>query len=609
MKLFDFLRKIDAQSRGPKAVPVLLLVSGLVVFSIMGVMAWVMYKERMLNFDPAFFSFLMLQEEWFSPVLGRYGTVLSQLLPYALMKAGADLDTVLRFYSLSFVLLYILYLITTGVLFRDSKGIIALCIALTLTFRETFYYSTAELYQAIGLSVVLWSLFDRTLNQAGLKRHIGLILCAITIVAISFFHQLAIFTVFFVLSISYLERRQWRDKHALILLGWTVIWFAFRIKFLTVSEYEKENLLTTEKVIEGLIHFRSLESIGYFAAFVKNHLIFPLLVCFSALGYLLKKRQWLLSAYIVLFTLGYWVIVMISKGGHDSPIMLQNYYTVFGLFAGVLLALVLERRSMLIKAGVVLILGLFSLKNIYQARYDYQLRTQFLTHIAEYGQQFPERKYVIHAQHLPWSFLWINWALSIETLVNSEINPETESVSFYSTFELDTLDAYDIVRPESFLGPAFEPHWFSTPSLNDAYFSLPNGPYRVLNTSPTNGLSTDSLLSLKGLQISPLTDAVNKSGGWTSLKVKLFNRTQSLIHSIYPEGEELYIYHRIYNEHGEVLKTDTKWLLFDLVPDKYYTDIIPYEHPNEPNCRMEFGFLMVSDSSFYPKAEIRLNQR
>lgn len=605
--MFNSILKKDLEPQSQRKVPVVLLISGLIVFCVMGAMAWILYKERMLNFDPAFFSFLMLQEEWFSPVLGRYGTVLSQILPFSLMKAGADLETILRFYSLSFVLLYIIYLLFIGLLFKDKKGIIAICIALTLTFRETFYYSTAELYQAIGLSVLLWSMFSHSLNQVGKKRTLGLILCAMMVVGISFFHQLALFTVFFVLSITYLERRQWKDYYALILLGWALLWFIFRIKFLTVSEYEQENLLTAEKVLEGLSNFGSLHSRIYFSAFFENHLIIPSAVCVLGLAYLLIKRRWLISAYIGLFTVGYWVVIMIGKSGPDSPIMLQNYYTVFGLFAGVLLALALEKRSILVKAGVILILGMFSLKNIYQSRYDYQLRTEYLSHIAEYGQQFPERKYVMHASHLPWSFVWINWALPFETLLNSEIDSELESVTFFSTFELDTLDSYDIDRPESFLGPAFEPHWFSAPSLNTAYFSVPNGPYRLLNTAPTEDLLLDSLIFLPELQIIPFNEAINKSGGWTSLKIKLSNNTETLLHSIYKDGEGLYLYHRITNADGETWKTEKRRLMFDLAPGKHYTEILAYDHPRESNCKMEFGFFLAADSSFIPKAQIQLN--
>ncbi len=51
--------------------PFFLVLCGLMIFLVMAGMAWILYQERMLNYDPVFFSFLLIQEEWFSPVLGR----------------------------------------------------------------------------------------------------------------------------------------------------------------------------------------------------------------------------------------------------------------------------------------------------------------------------------------------------------------------------------------------------------------------------------------------------------------------------------------------------------------------------------------------------------
>lgn len=573
-------------------------------------MAWVFFKERMLNYDPAFFSFLMIQEDSFSPVLGRYGTILSQLLPYALLKSGADLETILRYYSLSFVLLYILYLIIIGVGFKDRKGIIALCIALTFTFRETFFYSTAELYQGIGLSVVLWSLFSMTLDQSGVKRMVGLFFSLLLVIGISFFHQLGIFTVFFVLSVEFLRRKQWRDYQALGLIVLSVVWYIIRIKILTTSDYEQERLLTVSSFIENLFRIHHLESFKYFAVFFKNHLIFPFIASIAALLVLVYQKRWLMAAYIPLFVLGFWLVIIIGMSQERSPIMLQNYYTIFGLFSGVLFAIVLSNRSVLVQAMVVILLGLYSLMNIYQSRYDYKLRTEFVQLISEYGQQFPEKKYVMHAQHLPWEFVWINWALPFETMMSSEINPDQESVTFFSTFELDTLDAFDIERPDAFLGAAFEPHWFSSNSLNSDYFHAETGPYRIVTTPQTEAMMRDSILNNPLLNINPFQDTIRKSEGFTSLRVQLKNDGDQMLASLLPEDEKeggVYLYFKIFGSDNQLRDLERRRILFDLPPDAFYTNIISYYHPPGSGNRMELGYFSSLDSSYFSKATILLD--
>jgi hypothetical protein len=273
-KLINWL---TSPEKGEKQVPKILLFSGLAVFSVMSVLAWILFKERMLNYDPAFFSFLMINENWFSPVLGRYGTILSQLLPYFALQCGASLITILKLYSLSFVLLYAIYLVIIGKGFKDKEGIIAICVALTLTFRETFYYSTAELYQAIGLSVVLWSLFKHTLDTQGFKQKILTAACALLIIGISFFHQLGLFTVLFVLMAEYIRRNDWRNYLAVGTILFAVLWFVFRIKYLTVSTYEQEKLLTIETFLHYLGKINELGSYKYFVNFYHGHLSVPLI--------------------------------------------------------------------------------------------------------------------------------------------------------------------------------------------------------------------------------------------------------------------------------------------------------------------------------------------
>jgi|GEM_PF-6344763 hypothetical protein len=601
--------KTSTKQAAKKHTPVLLLLSALLVFAVMAIMAWIFFRERMTNFDPSFFSFLMIQDEWFSPVLNRYGTALSQILPLIMVKAGADLETVLKTYSLSFVLLYIIYLLIIGVSLKDKKGIIAIVIALTLTFRETFFYATAELYQAIGLSVLLWSLFSRSLDQAGRKRTFGLILSALLVVGISFFHQLGIFTTFFVLGAEYIRRAKWKDYAALSVLAWSVIWFLFNIKILSSSAYEQERLLTMESFLNNIGQIRELSSFKYFVSFFNDHLFIPVVLSIIALVALLFRRKWILASFIGLFPLFFVLIVIVALHHEKSPLMLQNYFTVLGLFAGVLFAIVLEKRSLLICSAIVLLLGFYSLKNIYQTRYDYQARTTFIQDICEYGQQFPEKKYVMHAQHLPWEFVWVSWSLSFETLLSSEINEEQKSVTFYSTFELDTLGSHDIERPEAFMGPVFSPHWFTAPSLHEDYFSVKVGPYRVLNSKQTKEMLSDSLLRLESIQIEPHDDTLNRPSGWYNLKLDILNETNQHIGSIPKEDKGLWLYHRIINQHNIPEPLSKRQLLFDLYPDKPFTQTLSYYYPSEKNLRLEVGLFIEQDSTFYPKANVYLNTK
>lgn len=603
----NWLKKLLSEETNHKKTPVLLLLTGGVIFGIMAMMAWILFKERMLHYDTAWISFLLIQEGEFTPVLGRYGMALGQILPYFLIKSGAELSLILKSYSLFLVLLYIIYLVVIGAVYKDRKGLIALCVAMTLTFRETFFYTTAELYQGTALSVVLWVVFGHALNQSGRKRNIGLAASAILVFCISFFHPIGIFTVFFILSVEYIRRQNWKDAGALGVMIFAVAWYFIRIKFFITSGYEAGRMISASDLVEYFDQVFHLPSTKYFFQYFKTHYIFPFLVGVSGLIALLLRRKWLVSSYIAIYMLVFWIVIMIGKREEGSPIMLQNYYTVFGFFGGVVLALALEKKSSILQAAVVLLICLFSLKSIYQSRYNYQLRTRFIENINEYGQQFPEKKYVLEMSHIPWSYSSMNWALPVGSMMYSQIHPLQEAVTFFPTTEPDTLSAHDINRDEAFLGPHFSPHWFSVDALNENYFKAEKGPYRILNTQQTLDVMQDSLLNSPLLKFIPSKETIHKNAGRTSTEIMLKNETETLIRSI-PDGEKgIYLYYRLISDKKEILRTESRKLLMDLAPGTYYTDILEYDHPAESNVSMEIGFVITTDSIYIPKSVIQLN--
>src|SRR5689334_21683384 len=81
---------------------------GLLFFGTLFTLAFVFYKERMLSYDPAFFSFKIIFERDFDVELGRWGSVVSQVLPLWFLQLGCSLETFLRVYSVSFILIYYL---------------------------------------------------------------------------------------------------------------------------------------------------------------------------------------------------------------------------------------------------------------------------------------------------------------------------------------------------------------------------------------------------------------------------------------------------------------------------------------------------------------------
>lgn len=587
--------------------PLLILATGFLILGALSVMAWLLFKERLFHYDPAFLTFMNIQEKSHFVVHNRFGMILGQLIPLALLPHSEDLETWLRINSLSYAVIPIIFLLIIGLVFKSKNGVIALCIALTLTFRETFYFSTLELYQSFGLVVLLWVLFNSSLNQVGWKRIAGAILCAITTVIISYFHPITLFLVVFVLLVEYIRRSNWKDPYAISVILWAGLWYIIRIKILAPSAYEEKRMLTLEALLENISRIHHIYSTEYFIDYFGENYIIPFVVCVLALGYLLYQRQRILAAFIVLYTISFLIVILIGMREERSPIMLQNYYTIFGLFGGILLALALENVSNRTSAILLFGIGVFSLVNIYEARYYHDLRTRFIENISSYGQQFDQNKFVIHSAHVSWSFSSMDWALAFGTLMSSEIDPELETMSFYATKQTDTLTTRDIDEPNSFLGAPFAPHWHNVSSLNAGYFNLSEGPYLILNTPQNLETLTDSLLKSEDLILSATQDTINRWSGRHAIEVKLTNNTSTFIGSRPPDWKGVYLYRKLLDDKGQVLDRGQELLLLDLYVGKHYIDLLPYDHPSGDNYMMEIGFFRHAPELYFPKDTVAIN--
>jgi ACT domain-containing protein len=291
---------------------------------------------------------------------------------------------------------------------------------------------------------------------------------------------------------------------------------------------------------------------------------------------------------------------------HESPIMYQNYYTVFGLFIGVLLAIALEKSNVWFMTIVLLGLSFYSLKEIYKSRYDFVSRTEFVEDLGEYGNQYPEGKYIINANNLPWDYLWVSWALPFETMISSEINPNLRSVTFYPTFEPDTLKDRDIVIPGSFLGAAFSPAWFNTSTINKAYFNVQDGPYRLVNTLQTEEMLTDSFINLAELKIIPESTKLIKKQGSTSIKITISNDTSRILASAANKQEGMSIYLNVLNQEGDTIRKELQKIIMDVPVHGALKQTIKYNHPIGDNNVMDLGFYLVKEKKYLSKAIVQL---
>ncbi|MCP4021048.1 MAG: hypothetical protein GY729_04335 [Desulfobacteraceae bacterium] len=128
-----------------------LQIIGHVFFLILLLMGAVFFRERLLNFDSAFYSFSMLYYDDFYIAHDRYISYATQWIPLLALKLGCSLKTFLVLYSISLILLhYVIYnILVYG--FKNTAAGIFLALSLVLAMRYKFYAGIAEVTASIGL--------------------------------------------------------------------------------------------------------------------------------------------------------------------------------------------------------------------------------------------------------------------------------------------------------------------------------------------------------------------------------------------------------------------------------------------------------------------------
>ncbi|MEL6721549.1 MAG: hypothetical protein AAFP82_22820, partial [Bacteroidota bacterium] len=206
-----------------------LQVLGHIFFGILILWSIIFYKERMLHFDSAYYTFNLLYSQDFYIAHGRTISYASQLMPLLAMKLGWSLKAVLIVYSMSFMLLFygIYNLIVYG--FRNVEGGLFLALAVSLTIRYKFYAGISEVFFSLALAALLigWLTKNRDLFHR-LTAWQNLLVGIILVLLLTTGHPIIILPVlsFFAFDICYNNR--WKDLYNWGLVAFSVGVFYYR---------------------------------------------------------------------------------------------------------------------------------------------------------------------------------------------------------------------------------------------------------------------------------------------------------------------------------------------------------------------------------------------
>jgi hypothetical protein len=596
----------DTQSQRPVAgarpVDLPALVVGSLVLLVLGLFAWHYYLERTACFDSAFFSWLMIDAGEPISVLGRYGSWLPQLLPVALIELGQPLGFVLRSYSISFILFHGLVFYLIAFRLKDGTATLAFPLTLTAAFHYMFYYGISELYQGLSLTVLLWVLLRRAWSVgSSIWWFVGVFLLN---VIISFYHQLLVLPLVFLLVYMALEDGRWRERKVWLLSGALVLWYVLRIALMTKSSYEEARMPKMADMLTYAFRLKDLSSTVYFLM-VWTKFKALLLIMAAGAGMAVMNRSWARSIWAVAFSIGFIVLILIVDRDGMAPVIYENYYPVVGLVWCIFFATeaaAMTGRWKKVTIGTAALASALGLLQIHRGHYRLSDRVEYAQRITAYQAQQGARKSLVRFDNYPWTYALVHWAVGFESALCSGVRGPEQAATIFVSDKLALLDTV-ATRTDQFLGPDWQPIWFGLQNLDHRYFDFPKEVgYAWANTADT--IPEQVAVTIEG----PSTPYRMVPDRFTVVPVRIRNTGTGRIPSSGADGRPLQFIYKLLRMDGTLYQESAfrSSLEVDLLPGAEYTQGLVVERPVDKGAYMVRAWMAYDGAVVGPEVRFEV---
>jgi hypothetical protein len=571
-----------------------LYILGVLAIALMFACAFAFYRERVMNFDAAFFAFQMIDSTDFSIALGRWGAALAQILPLAALKSGASMNTFLRLFSVAPIINYLILFSCIHLWMKNFKASLLFLFTISLFFRQVFYYTTAELYFGMAMCVLFYALLSDEESAPKIKRdYVFAIVVAVLTYSISYFHQLTVFALVFTVMHLAVFNADFKNRRLWMAFGIIVCWFFVRIFVLKASSYESEKIPSLSTLIEQLGNLKQLPSTDYFIHFFRAEYMPVVLAYALSMVYWLVQRKWLYVLFNVAFNAGFLTLILLTYYKGESPLMYQNYYVMFGLFCGLPIAeMVMHAKWQWFKYAVTVFLLAFSLNGIYSSHHVFTKKVEYLERLVGHAQQSTHKKFLIHNQNFNWKVSWVSWSLPFETALLSADNSNGQSATFCLANEYSKYDSL-LNKENVFLGPDWAPTWFGSQNLSKRYFSYPSSGYVKLNTSQSDTSFHIERFNKENVSIIPVKRfVVSDDDAFVVAPMRIENRSGYMLHSIPDSTSRTFLSYRLYDSSGALIsKPSFKSALEADVDERSLITGLTVDLPRKGTYRMVVDFV------------------
>lgn len=395
------------------------------------------YKERLLAFDAAYYTFHIIVNEDFFIKHNRYISYLSQWVPIVAMQAGFSLKMVLLLFSSSFMVIYyaIFALVTHG--FKHPKAGLFIALSYGLCTRYKYYSAISEISISIALAGLLIAWLTRPKVEHHQHKPVLHWLVAVLLVALLFIaHPIIIIPLLFFIGFDIIYNSKWQDWQTWLFIVFLLLVYYIKFQWVQTDDYEanRASTVSMENLIKVFSNTKERPIFSVIGWYFRTEYIVPFFAFVVALVALGKAKKRLLIGYALLGTIAWLLlnIVLYAELGGFVLTIVDGYFAIFGMFwATAMYFTFLQPTTPYSKwkmAGLSFLI-FFSLQRIYAYHTFYEHR---LNVMLETFERHPDaRKLTVEMAQFDWGEMWYPYEIPHESLMFSALANNGKAATIY----------------------------------------------------------------------------------------------------------------------------------------------------------------------------------
>jgi hypothetical protein len=430
--------------------------------------AIVFFRERLFA-DTSYILFNIINFRRMSIHNHRYGSFITQIVPYVGQKFHLPVKALVIGYSISFNAFFLLTGLLLTFVFRHYKLAILYSLYYFLIVSDSYFLANDELLQGIGWLFLMFAVLLTVDGRKSVRVSTFLFFCPLAFLAITS-HFIVMIPLVFLWVYLVAEKGSWQfsKKDTIVLSSLLVL--LILIKFLvTQSEsYDSKHLhgVTHFSLQDIIDSFTKPEVIAFFYRCLVNYWWTIIILALGIIS-LAKRKEKFLAWWTVISCLGYIILMGLTYADADSDILLCHIELEWGCI-GIIAAtpfVFCFLPSLKPSVAVILLVAIFCTRLVYigSAIPAFTWRTHFQDQVIAQMKKKGIKKLVLYsdASYKPKNML--HWALPYESLLASAMNGDNPQLTFcfvdredkqmietlqhrnefYNSFGTTTLDAFN----------------------------------------------------------------------------------------------------------------------------------------------------------------------